>query len=35
MGKRSFEEVYPVKDSYKRFDYRNNAFGRAERAEDL
>lgn len=32
-GKRSFEEVYLVKDSYKRFDFRNNAFGRADRAE--
>ena len=29
---RKFEEIYPVKDSYKRFDPRNTAFRRAERA---
>ena len=27
--KRSFDDIYPTKDSYKRFDQRNTSFGRA------
>jgi len=27
-SRRTFEETYPVKDSYKRFDQRDSAFGR-------
>ena len=29
MGKRVFEDIYPIKDTYKRFDERKTAFGQA------
>jgi reductive dehalogenase len=29
---RDFDEIYPTNDKHERFDYRNNAFGRAARA---